>query len=88
MLPQKRPTPFRVAAQTVLGCGRLNELLGIRAAVRIVTTSARHLSFAVRHMRRTLQLRTPHLVACQAQLRLRLFRTVDVGQRRVKTRIG
>ena len=88
VLPQERTTALHMAAQAVFGCGRLKQLLGIRTAVRIMTTRARDLALAIRHVGRTLELCTAHLVALQAQLRLLLFRTVDVGQRRVEPRVA
>ena len=54
VFPEERSAALRVAAQAILVCGRLNELLWIRTAVRIVATRARDLSFAIRHVRRAL----------------------------------
>ena len=73
VLPHKRTAAFGVAAETVFVGGALDELLGIGSAVGIVTTGAGDLAFAVRHVRRALQLSTAHLVALQAQLWLRFL---------------
>ena len=70
MLPKKRSAAFGVATQAVFVGGRLDQLLGIGRAVRIVAARAGDLPFAVGHMRGTLQLPATHLVALQAQLRL------------------
>ena len=68
VFPQERTTSFRVATQAILVDGSLPKLRGIRRAVRIVAARARHFAFAVRHVRRPLQLRAPHLMAAQAEL--------------------
>lgn len=73
VFPQERTAPFGMAAQAILVGGALDELLGIRRSVRIMATCAGNFPFAVRHVRRALQLRAPHLVALQTQLRLRFL---------------
>lgn len=88
VLPHERPAPFGMAAQAVLVGGALDELLGIRRSVRIVAACAGHLAFAVRHVRRALQLRAPHLVALQAQFRLRFLYTAILRQGRVVAAFG
>jgi hypothetical protein len=47
VLPQEGTLAFRVATQAVLIRGSLDELLGIRRAVRIVAAGASYFSFAV-----------------------------------------
>src|SRR5215510_14212411 len=56
--------------------------------MRVVATGAGHLTFAVRHVRRALKLRLPHLVARETQLGLRLFGAVNICQRSVVPCIG
>ena len=51
MLPQERTASLRVAAQAVFVRSGLNELLGIRRAVGVMTTGAGHFAFAIRHVR-------------------------------------
>ena len=51
MLPQEWASPFGVAGETVLRGGRLDELLRVGAAMRVVTTGAGHLALAIGHMR-------------------------------------
>ena len=63
VFPQEGAAPLRVAAQAVLVGRALNKLLRIRCAMRIMAARAGHLSFAVGHVRRALQLGAPHLVA-------------------------
>src|SRR5260370_35929954 len=63
MRPEEWPPAFRMATQAVLIRSALNELLGIWRAMRIVTTRAGHLAFAIGHVRGALQLCPPHLVA-------------------------
>ena len=50
MLPEKRPPALRVTAVAVFIDRTLQQLGRIRTAVRIVTTGARDLALAVRHM--------------------------------------
>jgi len=50
MLPQKRTATLCMAAQAILSCGRLNELLRVGSTVRVVATGASHLAFAIGHM--------------------------------------
>src|SRR5262249_50677593 len=66
----------------------LDQLLRIRTPVRIVTTRAGDLTFAIWHVRRALELCFPHLMALQAQFRLRLLCTVQIGERRIESRIS
>ena len=70
VLPEEGTAPFGVAAQAVFVGRALKQLFGIGRTVRIVATGASYFAFAVRHVRRTLQLCTPHLMALQTQLRL------------------
>ena len=63
VFPDEGTAPFGVAAETIFVCGALNELLGIGSAVGIMATGAGNFAFAVRHVRRALQLRAAHLVA-------------------------
>ena len=88
VFPDERPTALGVAAQAVFVGGALDELRGIGRPMRIVTTSAGNLPFAIRHVRGALQLRPPHLVALQAQLRLRFFNTAIFRKRRVEASLG
>ena len=88
VLPEERTAPFGVAAQTVFVGRALQQLLGIGRAVRIMAAGAGYLAFAVRHVRRTLELCTPHLVALQAQLGLRFLYTPVLRERSVVARIG
>lgn len=88
VLPEKGTSPFGVAAQTVFIGGALQQLLGIGRTVRIVATGASYLAFAIRHVRRALQLCTPHLMALQAQLRLRFLYTPILRKRSVIAGIG
>src|SRR5713226_4657629 len=83
VLPQERTAPLGVAAQAILVGRALDELLGIRRSVWIMATGAGHLAFAVGHVRRALQLCTPHLMALQAQLRLRLLHALVLAERSV-----
>jgi hypothetical protein len=52
--------------------------------MRVMATGAGHLAFPVRHVRRALQLCPTHLVTLEAELRLSLFQTTDIGQWRVE----
>ena len=70
VFPKERPAALGMATQAVFIRGALNQLLWVRCTVGIVTAGACHLAFAVRHVRGTLQLRPPHRMALQAQLRL------------------
>ena len=74
MLPKKWSTPLGVAAVAVLIHRGLEQLRRIGAAVGIVAAGAGDLTLPIRHVGRTLQLRSPHLVALQAQLRLSFLR--------------
>src|SRR5881394_2327076 len=47
VLPEKWPTAFSMASQTVFRYRGLNQLFWIGAAVRIVTTRASHFAFAI-----------------------------------------
>src|SRR5262245_52210479 len=80
VLPQEWPAPFRMAAQTIFSGVRLDQLFWIRTSMWIVATRASHLTFSIRHVRRTLQLRAPHLVALQTELGLLLLDVGDIGQ--------
>src|SRR5262249_42082644 len=73
MLPQEWTAAFGVAAETVLVGRCLDQLLGVWCPVRIVAARTGNFAFAIRHVRRALQLGAPHLVALQAQLRLRFL---------------
>src|SRR5215472_12571279 len=68
MRPEKRPTAFGVATETVLIGRALNELLWIRCAMRVVAAGAGHFALPIRHVRGALYLCPPHLVTLQAQL--------------------
>ena len=50
MFPQKWSAAFGVAAQAVLVCSALDELLRIGCAMWIVAARAGYLSFAIRHV--------------------------------------
>jgi len=80
VLPQERTTAFGMAGEAVLVDRALNELLRVGSAVRVVTARARHLAFAIRHMRGALQLRAAHLVTPQTEFRLRLLDPPVLGQ--------
>src|SRR6476620_7244251 len=56
MLPEKWAAPFGMAGQTVFRYSRLNQLFRIRTTVRIVATGASNFAFAIRHVRRALEL--------------------------------
>lgn len=84
VLPDKWAAPLRVAGQAILVGGALNELLGIGRAVRIVATGAGYLAFSVRHVRRALQLRSPHLMTLQAQFGLGFFHPLVFRKGRVE----
>src|SRR6266850_2099324 len=83
VLPEEGTAPFGVAAQAVFVSRALKQLLGIGRTVRIVAAGASYLSFAIRHVRRTLQLCTTHLMALQAQLGLRFLYTAVLRERSV-----
>ena len=83
MLPDERSAALRVATQAILVRRALDQLLGIRRAMGIVAAGAGHFSFAIRHVRGSLQLRAPHLMALQAEFRLSFFDAGVFGQRRV-----
>ena len=51
VLPKKRTAPLCVAGQAVFVDCALDELLGVGTSVRVVTTGAGDLAFAVRHVR-------------------------------------
>ena len=51
MRPEEWSPAFRMATEAVLIRSALNELLGIWRAMRIVTTRAGHLAFAIGHVR-------------------------------------
>jgi hypothetical protein len=88
VLPQKWTTALRVAAQAILVNSALNELAGIGRTVRIMATGTGYLAFAVRHMRRTLQLRAPHFMALQAHFGLRFLQPSVFSKGRVEAGIG
>ncbi len=67
MLVQERAAPLGVTAIAVLVSGRLEQLLRVRTAVRIVATGTGHLAFAEWHVRGALQLRSSHLMALQTE---------------------
>src|SRR5689334_16946408 len=54
MLPHERPAPLGMAAVAVFVNRGLDKLARIRAAMGIVAAGASHLTFAIRHVRRTL----------------------------------
>src|SRR5215475_16054172 len=81
MLPKERAPALGMAAQTVLVRRGLNQLCWIGTSVRVMATGASDFALAVRHMRGTLQLRSAHLMALQAQLRLRFLRADVFSQR-------
>src|SRR5690242_20266296 len=87
MLPQKRTPALDMATEAVLVDRTLQQLARVRAAMRIVATGARNLALAIGHVRRALQLRSPHLVALQAQFRLRQFGAYVFGQGRAVARV-
>ena len=80
VLPQEGTAPFGVATEAILIERALNQLFGIGRAVRIVAARAGHLAFAEGHMRRALQLGTPHLVAPQAEFRLFVLQRFHFGK--------
>jgi hypothetical protein len=51
----------------------------------IVAAAASHLTFAIRHVRRALELRATHLMTLQAQFWLLRFCAVNISQRLVET---
>ncbi len=55
--------------------------------MRIVATGAGNFAFAIGHVRRALQLRPPHLVALQAQFRLRFLGAYVFGEGRAVARV-
>jgi len=79
VLPEERAATLGVATQTVFVGGALDELLGIGGAMRVVATGAGDFAFAIGHVGRALQLRAAHLMALQAQLRLRFFGAAILG---------
>src|SRR6266404_1897482 len=88
VLPQEWAAPLGVTAQAILISGALDELLGIRRAVRIMATGAGDFPFTIRHVRGALQLRAAHLVTLQAQLRLPELHTLIVRKGLAVARIG
>ena len=88
VLPEEWTAPLRVAGQAVFVHCALDELLWVGRPVRVVTTGAGDLAFAVRHVRRALQLGAPHLVALQTELRLGLPDAPVLGERGVVTNFG
>ena len=77
-----------MATDAVLVDRALQQLTRIGAAVRVVATGAGDLALAIGHVRRALQLRPPHLVALQAQFRLRLLGADMFGERRAVARVN
>ena len=88
MFPDEGAAPLGMAAQAVFIRGALDKLLGIGRAVRIVAAGAGDFPFAIGHVRRALQLGAAHLVALQAELRLRLLHAAVLGEWRVIAAIG
>lgn len=86
MLPQEWTPAFGMTTEAVLVDRALNELAWVRTSVRVVATGAGDLALAIRHVGGTLQLRPPHLVALEAQLRLRFLGAYGLGERRAVTR--
>src|SRR5579883_1003775 len=84
VLPQKWPAALGVAAVTVFVDGRLQQLAGIGAAMRIVAAGAGDLAFAIGHVRRAQQLGAAHFVTLQAELGLGLFSADMLSERRAK----
>jgi hypothetical protein len=70
VLPEERTAALGVATVAIVIQGRLNELLGIGRAMRIMATGASHFAFAEWHVRRALQLSATHLMALQTEFRL------------------
>ena len=66
VFPKKRPAPFGMTTKAVFVDRTLHKLLRVRCAMRIVAASTGDFAFAIRHMRRTLQLGAPHLMAFEA----------------------
>jgi hypothetical protein len=87
MFPEERSPAFRVAAETILVDGALDELAGIRRAMRIMATRAGNLAFTVGHVRGPLQLRATHGMTPQAQFRLLLFHPGVFRERLAESRI-
>ena len=87
MLPQKRTTAFGMTAVAILVDGALDELAWVRTSMRVVATGAGNLALAVRHVRGALQLRPAHLMALEAQSRLRLFGAYGGGKGCAVTRL-
>src|SRR5262245_49720287 len=77
-----------MTTQAVLGRSRLFELFRIRTAVRIMATAASHFALAIRHMRRALKLRAPHLMTGQTQFWFCTFQCIDIAQGSVEPRLG
>ena len=80
VLPEKWPAALGMTAVAVLVNRCLDELAWVRAAMRIVATGAGDFAFAVRHVRRALQLRPPHLVTGEAKFRLGFLRADMLGE--------
>src|SRR5262249_3369877 len=88
MFPHERPASLRVAAVAVLVRAGLDELVGIRRPMRVMTACAIYLAFAIWHVRRPLQLRSPHLVTLQANFRLCLLQSAIFSQPRIVAKLG
>ena len=88
VFPEKGAAALGMTRQTILRYRRLNQLFWIRTPVRVMTTRAGDLAFAIRHMRRALELSFPHLVTLQTQFRFRLLCAVQICQRRIEPGIG
>jgi len=87
VLPEERAPPFRVTTKAVfVHCG-LDKLLGVWRAVWVVTTRTRDFALAIRHVRGTLQLGAPHLVAVQTEFRLDFLNATACRQRRDKASV-
>jgi hypothetical protein len=88
MLKQEWTAPLCMAAQAGFVDRALNQLAGIVSSMRVVTACAGDFAFAIRHMRGSLQLCPPHLVALQAEFRLLLLDAQVFGKGGVVAQIG
>ncbi len=68
MLPEEGAATFSMTLVAVLVDRCLEELLGIRRAMRVVATAAGYLALAKRHVRRPLQLCAAHRVTLETHL--------------------
>lgn len=82
VFPEERSAAFRVATQAVFVRRALDELLRVRCAMGIVAACTGNFAFAIRHVRGSLQLSAPHLMALETQLWLWLYQAAVLCKRR------